>query len=522
MRSRISAAAVRRRRVQVAEATASPIAFVEYVGQDIDPDFTLADVHRTWLETWWRVPESVTHSSVGLGKSTLARLFVIWLLGSDPEEVVLWIGSTQKQPKTQLGAIAAMIESPGYRARLHHIFPRLRPGRIWRSTEIVHANAALGEAHSSLTVFGAFADSVLGARATTVVFDDICTWANTLTADGRQKMIDWLGSVFSRLTKDKIRVIALGNFWHKDDALSHMARTPGFAYTKTPAYTIDPDGERVPTAPQCLSLKKIASLERKLGPIQSARMLQCEGISDNIGRFRERWFEAAIEAGRREGIRFRPADLNTPVYGACFTGVDFGHTKKIGSDLTSMVTCMVLADGRRAIIDVRSGRWDTVEIRRNLREVWLAYRPIIGVESNGGQAMASELMSEALAIPLMDKNTGVNKWHYANGVEGLANELAQGYWLFPASPAPTPSRQGLIEPGEASTTWTLDVERAGQPHAEIQELINEALVFDPSKHTGDRLMAWWICAETLRTSATGALMGEQLAAEGPDIDWMAR
>lgn len=510
----------RRRRAELAEARRNPISFVRYVGQDIDPDFELAPVHVDWLELWWHTPESVLHSSIGLGKSTLARLFVAWLLGHDPTENVLWVGATQKQPRSQLGAIAAMVESPGYRARLHHIFPELRPGRIWRSTEISHALANVIDPHPNLAAYGAFADSLLGTRATTVVFDDLCTWANTLTADGRQKTIEWLSTVFTRLTKDRLRVMALGNFWHKDDALSDMVRTRGFAYMRVPAYTLDENGERVPTAPQCLDLTKIARLERTLGPVSSARMLQCEAVAVEVGRFRGVWFDAALEEGRKLGIRFRPEG----VAAACFTGVDLGHKKKIGSDLTSMVTCMVLADGRRAIIDVRSGRWHTGEIRQNLHEIWLRWRPIIGVESNGAQGMVADLMSEALAIPLVHRDTGVNKWHYVNGVEGLANELAQGYWVLPA-PAVTPqmTTSGLVEPGDAPSTWSLEAKTAAQPHAEIRELIDESLTFDPSKHTGDRLMAWWICAETLRMSAVGALAGEQLAVDtGSAIDLLAR
>jgi hypothetical protein len=35
-------------------------------------------------------------------------------------------------------------------------------------------------------------------------------------------------------------------------------------------------------------------------------------------------------------------------------------------------------------------------------------------------------------------------------------------------------------------------------------------------------MAWWICADTLRTSATGALLGQAMLAETPAFDWMAR
>ena len=498
--------------MQLAEARTDPISFCEYVGRDIDPDFELADVHRSWLEMWWREQESVTHSSIGLGKSTLARMFVSFLLGSDPEERVIWVGATQKQPRSSLGAMAAMIESPGYRARIHHVFPQLRPGRIWRSTEIDVARLGpTGDKDPSISVYGAFADSVLGSRATTVVFDDLCTWANTLTADGRQKMIEWLSTVIARLTKRKCRIMALGNFWHGQDALIDMVNTRGFKYRKDPAYRLGPDGERIPTAPTVLDLGKIKRLERQLGARQSQKMLLCEGGANDDGRFKSAWFAAALEAGR--GQPFRPPRAD----GSCFTGVDFGYTKKGTSALTAMVTCRVLNDGRRLVIDVRSGRWDTREIRQNLSDVYHRYHPIIGVESNGAQGMAAELMGEAIAIPLVEKNTGIDKWHLVHGIEGLANELSEGYWVFPCEPHPVlDASSGYVEPDGPSDA------KAGHPHPEVQELINEALLHQPGKHDGDRLMAWWICAKTLRDSATGALMGQQMMVEGPAFDLLAR
>lgn len=89
----------------------------------------------------------------------------------------------------------------------------------------------------------------------------------------------------------------------------------------------------------------------------------------------------------------------------------------------------------------------------------------------------------------------------------------------------SPRTPRIDEPGEGPGEWSLESKAAGQPHHEVVELINEALVCDLSKrqHTGDRLMAWWICAETLRRSAAGVLLGQPGGAGvGADFDWMAR
>ena len=74
---------------------------------------------------------------------------------------------------------------------------------------------------------------------------------------------------------------------------------------------------------------------------QHPRALLCRASSNELGRFMGLWFKAALEAGR--GQEFRPRR----VFGACYTGVDLGHRKKIGADRTAMVTVCIQPDGRK-------------------------------------------------------------------------------------------------------------------------------------------------------------------------------
>ena len=106
VRAKITAAAKRRRQIEIATARACPKAFARYVFE-----LELAAVHEQWLDTWLHHPQSVTHSGVGLGKSTLVRIFLLWLLGNDDTEQVIWIGATQKQPRMNLAAIKTLMQA---------------------------------------------------------------------------------------------------------------------------------------------------------------------------------------------------------------------------------------------------------------------------------------------------------------------------------------------------------------------------------------------------------------------------
>lgn len=470
---------------------------------------------------WEDERASVLHGSVGIGKSALARAFMLWVIGNDPGVQILWLSATQRQPKTSLKIIANLINAKGTRSRIHHVFPNLRPGEKWTSTEIeVDREVDPLQVFPTISVYGAFSDSVLGSRADFLVIDDLCNFTNTLTQDSREKMTEWLGSVFSRLTNDDVRIMVLGNMWHEQDATMRMARKSRYAYMRTPAYTEDKDGGRTPTAPAALSLERIAELEEDLGPVQAERMLKCRIAKTELGRFRSEWFGRALEAGYGKG--FRPQHA---VLGSVYTGVDLGHTQKTGSDYTAMVTVMVLPNKHKIIIDVRAGRWSSQEIIANIVALRTQYGSIIGIESNGGQRLFIDAASDITAIPLVEKNTGVDKYTKTTGIESLGLELAQGYWIFPCpKPARRDDGDGLVEDVDEddlnTAGWTL--RGVGQPHPELQALINEALVYDPTKHTGDRLMAWWICAETIRKSALMAFADIQDPMEVPALDIFSR
>lgn len=503
--------------MQLAQCRSDSNAFVEYVfGVTQEP------CHREWHEMWERESASVIHGAVGLGKSVQVRGKLLHMLGRNQLEQVIWLSATQRQPKKHLANIARMIEDSSPTNRLHHVFPQLRPGRIWRSTEIeIDRDVSPLDADPTIQVFGAYSDSLLGSRATVLVIDDLCNFMNTLTEDGRQKMIEWLGSVISRLTGRRVKIIVLGNFWHKNDATIDLVRNKGFKYGKYPAYRIDPaTGERVLTAPSVLGHEQIAKLEERLGPTQSQQMLRCEAPDLELGRFKSVWFEAALAAGR--GEPFRPNALPNV---ACFTGVDLGHRRKAGSDYTAMVTAMIRPDGKRQIIDVRRGRWTGPQIAEQIQDIRRRYNSVIGVENNAAQQLVLELIQDITAIPLVEHNTNVNKHYLATGVESLANELAKGFWIFPSPKhAQLDLDHGLVEDesdeSDDGLTWSLGKE--GQPAPEIQALIGDALAYDPTKHTGDLLMGWWICVETLRQSSVYSMLGIEAAIDAIPLDLFSR
>jgi hypothetical protein len=481
-------------RAQILAARRDVNAFIEYVWR-VRQD----QEHREWQAMWDREMFSVLHGAYGTGKTVQVKGRILHTIGANPRFQMLYVGATERHPKEQVFEIKQRIERD---QRVRNVWPGLRPGGLWTTEKILVQHDGF-DSNPTIRVYGAHSSSIMGARADMLVLDDITNFVNTLTADQREKLIAWLGAVLGRLSKKDCKVIVVGNPWHKHDALMDLVRNKGFAYRVTPAYRETDDGQRVATCPSALPLEVIDRFEQVLGPIEFTTRVKCEWPSAMMGRFKSRWFAQALLAGR--GMDFAPTSREHEYrHLPCYTGVDLGHKKKIGSDLTAMVTAAVLPDGRRILVDVRAGRWDIEEILEQIEQVYMLFGSTIGVEDNGGQNLILEQWKKTTSLPLTDHHTGMNKHHRMHGIEGLALELSQGRWILPSPDAPASDEVGIVDPHDPYEMKRVrEAEWAGEPHPEIQALIEGSLFYDPdpAKHDDDRLMAWWICRETIRNSA---------------------
>lgn len=478
------------RSLQIEAARRDPNAFIEYVfrGDGARP-LRQEQGHREWQQIWSDYEKSVILGPVGCGKSTQLRGRLLWEMGQDPDDTrIAFVSATQGHPKKQLGALKdEIVLNP----RVRHVFPRLRPSdgerEVWSSTQILVARDA-NHPDVTLEVYGLYG-GILGSRKTIIVFDDLCNFSNTLTQVSREKMADWLSEVLSRL-KGKTRIWAIGHIWHEDDALQVLAKKEGWRYARYEATTKDPEtGEERPTFPSVLPAIKIASLCADLGPIYSEMMLWNRMPPATASRFKERWFAQALQAGRglsqrdpktREWTQPFPASYSGA--GLVYTAADFGHTKKLGADLTVFVTGVLLEDGTRRVLDVRSGRWKADEILREIMDIRERFDSTFFLEDNGGQQMFCDLVEGEFAIPVNKSHTGTDKYHYQNGIEGLGQELRAGLWILPCD-------TDLV------------------PHEDVAAMIKGAKGYDPRKHPSDHLMAWWILRKAFVQYPRGVLTG---------------
>lgn len=100
------------------------------------------------------------------------------------------------------------------------------------------------------------------------------------------------------------------------------------------------------------------------------------------------------------------------------------------------------------------------------------YHSIIAVENNAAQEYILQFTKQVSAVPIVPHHTGSNKVDPIFGVQSIAVEMSNGKWIIP-------SQGGSCAP-------------------EISAWVQEMLYYDPSKHTGDRLMSSWFARELSR------------------------
>ncbi len=254
-----------------------------------------------------------------------------------------------------------------------------------------------------------------------------------------------------------------------------MAKRAGFK-VKHYSAVLNPDDppERwVPIWPEQWDLARLNTRRVNTTEHTFARKYLCRVRLDGISRFKESWLKHMCKAGiGRTFLAEAPRQYIRGPRMPCFTGVDLGVGDQEGNALTVLFTIGLMPDRRRLIVDIESGRWQAPDIIDRLESVYRRYDSTIFVEDNAAQRFIVQISNGR--IPVTGFHTGANKWDESAGVESLAVEMRNQLWIMPSGV------DGPNIPPEGAS------------------FLQECLYFDPSQHTGDRLMAAWFAREAAR------------------------
>jgi hypothetical protein len=413
----------------------------------------------------WAFVESGKTFQLSIGR-------VLWELGRNPNLRVCVVSNAIDQARKIVSTIASYIDTS---AELREVFPHLRRGLRWTSTSFtVERHQAIKE--PSVQVVPWTTSRVLGSRFDRVILDDVLTWDTAFNAKERERLWNWYNANITGRLTEHARVIAIGNAFHPQDFLHQLSRNPRWKSVRIPI--TGEDGKSI--WPERWPDWRIEQRRNEISESEFARQLMCVSRDEQSARFQRKWIDIALSLG--DGKRPCYALQQVPPGYRTYTGVDLGTREKSNSALTVFFTIAVAPDGTREVLWVESGRWHGPDIVSRVIDHHRRYHSVIIIESVSAQQFILDFAKKMSAVPVRPFNTGKNKLHPEFGIEGLATEIANGKWVIP--------------------------NEGGKMHPEIAAWVNEMLAYDPSLHTGDRLMACYFSREGARQAfATRGAVG---------------
>jgi hypothetical protein len=475
-RKAILARVAARRSAQVARARVYAEDLIEFALTDEGTGRPMVNAphHSEWQEHYRQAKHAVLIAPIEHGKSISVVGKTLHALGTDSSKRIAIVSNTADQAQKMLASVRRQIEE---NARLREVFPDLKrstkAGDPWHQGAITVERQTIAR-DPSVQTFGTYGP-IVGSRLDLIILDDVLDFENTRTELQRKKLIEWVDTtVLTRLTR-RGQLIVVGTPWHPDDLLHVLEKRPGFV-TKRYSAVENPDDPRDRWKPIWTAQWPLDRLLERWNNTEEgvfARKYLCRVRLDATARFKLEWLERAVWLGRgRSFTADAPFAQGNVRRLPCFVGVDLGPGQGDAGALTVIFTIAALDDGRRMVCNIESGHWSGPDIVDRLESHYRRYDAQIMVESNAAQVFLTQFARER--IPVQAFFTGSNKWDEEWGVESLAVEFRNMQWVIPS--------------GESGST----------PHPEARAFLREALYYDPSHHTGDRLMAAWLARECLR------------------------
>ncbi len=461
-----------------AAARTRPDLFAQLVMKDERKGRTirLAPIHRTWHKLMSEHDRLILWSHPSAGKTTQLIARMLWAIGNNPQARVCVLSNVHEMAVKVLRVLSGYIS---YSEELKRVFPEIAAATPWTESAITVKRPFL--AKEPTVQAAGIHGQVQGSRIDLLVIDDILDWENCQTEALREKLWSWLQTtILTRLTPDA-RVIVIGNAFHPDDSLHRLAVLPAWNAYRYPV--LDAAGN--PRWPEAFPLEYIANIKANMSPLVFAQQYLCVTHDDSAARFKREWFDVCEARGREKTMVSQITNVPTGV--KIITGVDLAISKKDSADETVLFTIAVWPNGDRELLNIQAGKWAGPDIVSRVITNHKNFFSFNIVEDNAAQAYLKQYVEQS-GIPVRGFTTTSVKNHPELGIESLAGELAAGRWIIP-------SKGGL--------------------HPEIQKWKDEMLYYDPSTHTGDRLMASYFAVK-------GIEMTETRRAQTAYIDWASR
>jgi hypothetical protein len=446
-----------------------------------------ARMHEEWQELFKTSKYLNLWSFVEAGKSAQLTGYLLSRLGQDPDLRIIYVSKNETAPKKVAAELQRYIQSQdevGKRLRL--VYPNLRPGTAKQDQwSALNFNIHRTNPYMKDPTFQGFGlgSNPTSSRVDIAILDDLLTVDSTAKPSERDKTWDFIqNKVLSRLTGNA-QVIVAGTPYHHDDVLHRLElQRDTWVTAKYPVIDRFTWDESSLAWPEVWSMKRVLEKKGIMSASDFAKQMLCEARDDSSSLFLEADIRDALAKGFAYDTVHSVSPLQLGSGWFIYTGVDFGIKKGLGRDFTSLFTVLVSPNGQRQVLWVETGQWGPRDIAAQINDTYDRYRGVIYLENNAAQDwMVQWMADEPSRAAIRPFTTGNNKHHPEYGVESISMELSKGMWTIPCKYDPDENPNKLVS-----------------GHAHIDRWIQDMLYYRRGAHTGDSLIASWICREGIR------------------------
>lgn len=252
-----------------------------------------------------------------------------------------------------------------------------------------------------------------GKRPNLVICDDMEEDEQVMNSDRREKLRKWFMNALIPAGSDDCLFRVLGTILHLDSLLNRILEDPMWLTKRYAAHASFDDFSNI-LWPEKFPEHRLRALRASFVRQNNASGYSQEYLNIPVAES-ERYFRPEWFVGMEELHRGMPKKF--------YSGIDFAIDEKARSDRTAIVTMGMMPDGRLCIVDVRAGRWDSLEIIEQMFDVHQTYHPEIFVCEEGairksiGPFLNAEMIERGIYLNIELKNPIKDKQARAKGLQ---------------------------------------------------------------------------------------------------------
>jgi predicted phage terminase large subunit-like protein len=251
-------------------------------------------------------------------------------------------------------------------------------------------------------------------RPNLIIIDDLEEDEGIRSKDQRDKLARWFTSALIPLGSDNCIIRVFGTILHADSLLMGFINSKAWLSRIYKAHEAFDDfsnilwPEKYPETR--LRLIRQHYIEKHHPSGYSQEMLNIP-VADSDKYFRPEWFIALREEDRGKPMRF-------------YSGIDFAISQSDKANKTAIATVGILSDGRMVFVDVRAGRWDSLEIIQQMFDVHEIFSPDLFIAEDGaikksiGPFLNAQMISTGIYINVVGRTPAKDKKSRASSLQG--------------------------------------------------------------------------------------------------------